>query len=245
VFDLSGKIALVTGASGGIGGAIARAIHAQGGSVALSGTRREALDSLAAELGERVAVCPADLRQTDAAEALVTAAEAALGPLSILVNNAGFTRDMLALRMQDADWQSVLDVDLSAPFRLIRSSLRGMLKRRAGRIINIASIVGVTGNAGQSNYAAAKAGMIGMTKSLAQEVGSRGVTVNVIAPGFVETAMTDVLKDEQKTALLGSIPLGRMGKPQDIAAAAVYLSSDEAAWVTGATLHVNGGMAMI
>ncbi len=245
MFDLSGKIALVTGASGGIGGAIARAIHAQGGSVALSGTRREALDSLAAELGERVAVCPADLRQTDAAEALVTAAEAALGPLSILVNNAGFTRDMLALRMQDADWQSVLDVDLSAPFRLIRSSLRGMLKRRAGRIINIASIVGVTGNAGQSNYAAAKAGMIGMTKSLAQEVGSRGVTVNVIAPGFVETAMTDVLKDEQKTALLGSIPLGRMGKPQDIAAAAVYLSSDEAAWVTGATLHVNGGMAMI
>lgn len=245
MFDLSGKIALVTGASGGIGGAIARAIHAQGGSVALSGTRREALDSLAAELGERVAVCPADLRQADAADALVTAAEAALGPLSILVNNAGFTRDMLALRMQDADWQSVLDVDLSAPFRLIRSSLRGMLKRRAGRIINIASIVGVTGNAGQSNYAAAKAGMIGMTKSLAQEVGSRGVTVNVIAPGFVETAMTDVLKDEQKTALLGSIPLGRMGKPQDIAAAAVYLSSEEAAWVTGATLHVNGGMAMI
>jgi 3-oxoacyl-[acyl-carrier protein] reductase len=245
VFDLSGKIALVTGASGGIGGAIARAIHAQGGWVALSGTRREALDSLAAELGERVAVCPADLRQADAADALVTAAEAALGPLSILVNNAGFTRDMLALRMQDADWQSVLDVDLSAPFRLIRSSLRGMLKRRAGRIINIASIVGVTGNAGQSNYAAAKAGMIGMTKSLAQEVGSRGVTVNVIAPGFVETAMTDVLKDEQKTALLGSIPLGRMGKPQDIAAAAVYLSSEEAAWVTGATLHVNGGMAMI
>ncbi len=245
MFDLSGKIALVTGASGGIGGAIARAIHAQGGWVALSGTRREALDSLAAELGERVAVCPADLRQADAADALVTAAEAALGPLSILVNNAGFTRDMLALRMQDADWQSVLDVDLSAPFRLIRSSLRGMLKRRAGRIINIASIVGVTGNAGQSNYAAAKAGMIGMTKSLAQEVGSRGVTVNVIAPGFVETAMTDVLKDEQKTALLGSIPLGRMGKPQDIAAAAVYLSSEEAAWVTGATLHVNGGMAMI
>lgn len=245
MFDLSGKTALVTGASGGIGGAIARAIHAQGGSVALSGRSRDALESLAAELGDRVAVCPADLREADAAEALVTAAEAALGPLSILVNNAGFTRDMLALRMQDADWQSVLDVDLSAPFRLIRATLRGMLKRRAGRIINIASIVGVTGNAGQSNYAAAKAGMIGMTKSLAQEVGSRGVTVNVIAPGFVQTAMTDVLKDEQKTALLGSIPLGRMGKPEDIAAAAVYLASEEAAWVTGATLHVNGGMAMI
>lgn len=245
MFDLSGKTALVTGASGGIGGAIARAIHARGGSVALSGRSRDALESLAAELGDRVAVCPADLREADAAEALVTAAEAALGPLSILVNNAGFTRDMLALRMQDADWQSVLDVDLSAPFRLIRATLRGMLKRRAGRIINIASIVGVTGNAGQSNYAAAKAGMIGMTKSLAQEVGSRGVTVNVIAPGFVQTAMTDVLKDEQKTALLGSIPLGRMGKPEDIAAAAVYLASEEAAWVTGATLHVNGGMAMI
>ncbi|MCB8879111.1 3-oxoacyl-[acyl-carrier-protein] reductase [Acidisoma cellulosilytica] len=245
MFDLSGKTALVTGASGGIGGAIARAIHAQGGSVALSGTRREALESLAAELGERVAVCPADLRQADAADALVTAAEGALGPLSILVNNAGFTRDMLALRMQDADWQSVLDVDLSAPFRLIRTTLRGMLKRRAGRIINIASIVGVTGNAGQANYSAAKAGMIGMTKSLAQEVGSRGVTVNVIAPGFVQTAMTDVLNDDQKSKLLGSIPLGRMGRPEDIAAAAVYLSSEEAAWVTGATLHVNGGMAMI
>lgn len=245
MFDLTGKTALVTGASGGIGGGIARALHAQGASIALSGTRREALETLAAELGERVAVCPADLRQAEAAEALVAAAEAALGPLAILVNNAGFTRDMLALRMADADWQSVLDVDLSAPFRLIRASLRGMLKRRAGRIINIASIVGVTGNAGQANYAAAKAGMIGMSKSLAQEVGSRGVTVNVIAPGFVQTAMTDVLKEEQKAALLGSIPLGRMGAPADIAAAAVYLASDEAGWVTGATLHVNGGMAMI
>jgi 3-oxoacyl-[acyl-carrier protein] reductase len=245
VFDLTGKTALVTGASGGIGGGIARALHARGAAVALSGTRREALEALATELGERTSVCPADLREAGAAEALVTAAEQALGPLAILVNNAGFTRDMLALRMQDADWQSVLDVDLSAPFRLIRASLRGMLKRRAGRIINIASIVGVTGNAGQANYSAAKAGMIGMSKSLAQEVGSRGVTVNVIAPGFIQTAMTDVLKDEQKAALLGSIPLGRMGRPEDIASAAVYLASDEAAWVTGATLHVNGGMAMI
>ena len=245
MFDLTGKTALVTGASGGIGGGIARALHARGAAVALSGTRREALEALATELGERTSVCPADLREAGAAEALVTAAEGALGPLAILVNNAGFTRDMLALRMQDADWQSVLDVDLSAPFRLIRASLRGMLKRRAGRIINIASIVGVTGNAGQANYSAAKAGMIGMSKSLAQEVGSRGVTVNVIAPGFIQTAMTDVLKDEQKAALLGSIPLGRMGRPEDIASAAVYLASDEAAWVTGATLHVNGGMAMI
>jgi 3-oxoacyl-[acyl-carrier protein] reductase len=245
VFDLSGKTALVTGASGGIGSAIARAIHAQGGAVALSGTRQSALDALAAELGERVAVCPADLREAGSAEALIAAAEAALGPLAILVNNAGLTRDMLALRMADADWQGVLDVDLSAPFRLIRAALRGMLKRRAGRIINIASIVGVTGNAGQSNYAAAKAGLIGMTKSLAQEVGSRGVTVNVIAPGFVETAMTDGLAEAQKTKLLDAIPLGRMGQPEDIAAAAVYLAADEAAWVTGATLHVNGGMAML
>ncbi|WP_284946218.1 3-oxoacyl-[acyl-carrier-protein] reductase [Acidisoma cladoniae] len=244
MFDLSGKVALVTGASGGIGGAIARAIHAQGGAVALSGTRRDALEALATELGERVAICPADLREPAAADALIAATEAALGPLSILVNNAGYTRDMLAMRMTDDDWQGVIDVDLSAPFRLIRASLRGMLKRRAGRIINIASIVGVTGNAGQANYSAAKAGLIGMSKSLAQEVGSRGVTVNVIAPGFVQTAMTEGLPEQHKAKLLGAIPLGRMGKPEDIAAAAVYLAADESAWVTGATLHVNGGMAM-
>jgi 3-oxoacyl-[acyl-carrier protein] reductase len=244
MFDLTGKTALVTGASGGIGGAIARAIHAQGAAVALSGTRREALEALAAELGERVAVCPADLRDSGAADTLVTAAEAALGPLAILVNNAGYTRDMLALRMTDADWQGVIDVDLSAPFRLIRASLRGMLKRRAGRIINIASIVGVTGNAGQANYSAAKAGLIGMSKSLAQEVGSRGVTVNVIAPGFVQTAMTEGLPEPHRAKLLEAIPLGRMGQPADIAAAAVYLAAEESGWVTGATLHVNGGMAM-
>ncbi len=220
-------------------------IHAQGGAIALSGTRREALEALAAELGARVAVCPADLREAGAADGLIAATEAALGPLSILVNNAGFTRDMLALRMQDADWQSVLDVDLSAPFRLIRAALRGMLKRRAGRIINIASIVGVTGNAGQANYAAAKAGIIGMTKSLAQEVGSRGVTVNVIAPGFVQTAMTDVLNDDQKIEAARApfrsaawAGLRISPPPPSI------LSSEEAAWVTGATLHVNGGMAM-
>jgi len=245
MFRLDDRVALVTGASGGIGAAIARTLHRQGAFVVLSGTRRPALEALAAELGERVAVCPADLREPGSAEALIAAAEAAAGPISILVNNAGFTRDMLALRMADADWQGVLDVDLSAPFRLIRAALRGMLKRRAGRIINIASIVGVTGNAGQSNYAAAKAGLIGMSKSLAQEVGSRGVTVNVIAPGFVQTAMTDGLAETQKTKLLDAIPLGRMGRPEDIAAAAVYLAADEAAWVTGATLHVNGGMAML
>lgn len=242
---MDGKAALVTGASGGIGAAIARALHAQGASVALSGTRREALDALAGELGERAFVCPADLREPEAADALVAAAESAAGPLAVLVNNAGLTRDMLALRMKDADWQAVLDVDLSAPFRLARAVLRGMLKRRAGRIIQISSVVGATGNAGQANYAAAKAGLVGMSKALAQEVGSRGVTVNVVAPGFIETPMTDVLTEAQRTKLVDSIPLGRMGQPGDVASAVVYLASDEAAWVTGATLHVNGGMAMI
>jgi len=220
-------------------------LHRQGASVVLSGTRTEALEALAAELGGRVAVCAADLREAEATEALVAAAEAALGPLHILVNNAGFTRDGLALRMKDADWQSVLDVDLTAPFRLIRAALRGMVRRRAGRIIGIASIVGATGNAGQANYAAAKAGLVGMTKALAQEVGARGVTVNIVAPGFVETAMTDALPQGQREALASRIPLGRLGQPGDIAAAVAYLASDEAGWVTGATLHVNGGMAMI
>ncbi len=244
MFRLAGKAALVTGASGGIGAAIARALHAQGASVALSGTRRDALDALAAELGERAHVCPADLRDAAEPDQLIEAAEAAAGPLHILVNNAGMTRDMLAMRMRDADWQAVLDVDLSAPFRLARATLRGMVRRRAGRIVNISSIVGVTGNAGQSNYAAAKAGLIGMTKALAQEVASRGITVNAVAPGFIVTAMTESLTEAQRAKLSDSIPLGRLGQPDDVAAAVVYLVSDEAGWVTGATLHVNGGMAM-
>ena len=245
MFRLDGKAALVTGASGGIGGAIARALHGQGAKIVLSGTRREQLDALAAELGDNAFVCPADLREPAAANALVEAAEKAAGPLHILVNNAGLTRDMLALRMTDADWQTVLDVDLNAPFRLSRAVLRGMLRRRAGRIINISSIVGATGNAGQANYAAAKAGLVAMSKSLAQEVGSRGITVNVVAPGFVVTPMTDALNDAQKAKLGEQIPLGRLGQPEDIAGAVVYLASDAAAWVTGATLHVNGGMAML
>ncbi|HET6606005.1 MAG TPA: 3-oxoacyl-[acyl-carrier-protein] reductase [Rhodopila sp.] len=244
MFRLDGKPALVTGASGGIGAAIARALHAQGAIVALSGTRRDALEALAADLGERAHVCPADLRDASEPDSLIETAEQVAGPLHILVNNAGMTRDTLALRMSDQDWQAVLDVDLSAPFRLTRAALRGMLRRRAGRVINIGSIVGTTGNAGQANYAAAKAGLVGMTKALAQEVASRGVTINAVAPGFVVTAMTNVLAEAQKTKLTDSIPLKRLGQPEDIAGAVVYLASDEASWVTGATLHVNGGMAM-
>jgi 3-oxoacyl-[acyl-carrier protein] reductase len=245
MFRLDGKTALVTGASGGIGAAIARTLHAQGASVVLSGTREAVLQELATALGERAFVCAADLAVPDAADALVAAAESAAGPLAILVNNAGMTRDMLALRMRDEDWQAVLDVDLSAPFRLARAALRGMLRRRSGRIIAISSIVGATGNAGQANYAAAKAGLVGMSKALAREVAPRGVTVNVVAPGFVETPMTDQLGESQRAKMMEAIPLGRMGQPGDVAAAVAYLASDEAAWVTGATLHVNGGMAMI
>jgi 3-oxoacyl-[acyl-carrier protein] reductase len=245
MFRLDGKAALVTGASGGIGAGIARALHTQGASVVLSGTRRDALEALAGELRERAHVCPADLIDPAAADRLIEAAEAAAGPLAILVNNAGLTRDRLALRITDEDWDLVLGVDLAAPFRLARAALRGMLRRRAGRIINIGSIVGQTGNAGQANYAAAKAGLIGLTKALAQEVAPRGITVNAVAPGFIVTPMTDALGEAQRAKLTSVIPLGRLGQPVDVAAAATFLASDEAGWITGATLHVNGGMAMI
>lgn len=245
MFSLEGKVALVTGATGGIGAATARALHQAGATVAITGRRAAELEALAAELGSRVIIAPADLADPAAPAALVEKVEGEGGSLDVLVNNAGFTRDMLALRMGDADWQAVLDVDLTAPFRLARAALRGMMKKRWGRIVSIASIVGVTGNAGQANYAAAKAGLIGLSKSLAQEVATRGVTVNVVAPGFVKTAMTDALNEAQKTALLSRIPAARMGTPEDIAGAVVYLASPAAAWVTGQTLHVNGGMAMI
>jgi len=245
MFDLSGKGALITGASGGIGGAIARALHARGAAVALSGTRREALDALASELGERVHVLPCDLSDPEATAALPREAETALGALDILVNNAGLTRDNLAMRMKDEEWDQVLAVNLSAGFRLARASLRGMMKRRWGRIVGITSIVGVTGNPGQANYAASKAGMIGLSKALAREVASRGITVNCVAPGFIETAMTGALGEAQQEKILESVPQGRLGSPEDIAAAVVYLASQEAAYVTGQTLHVNGGMAMI
>ena len=245
MFRLDGRTALVTGATGGIGAAIARALHAQGAQVALTGRRAAELEALAAALGERTLVAAADLADPEAPAKLVEAVEGKFGGLDILVNNAGFTRDMLALRMGDADWNAVLEVDLTAPFRLARAALRGMMKKRHGRIISIASIVGVTGNAGQANYAAAKAGLIGMSKSLAQEVATRGVTVNVVAPGFVQTAMTDALPEAARTALLARIPTQKMGTPDDVAGAVAYLASNEAGWVTGQTLHVNGGMAMI
>ncbi len=245
MFDLSGKTALVTGASGGIGAAIARRLHAQGAAVALSGTRTEAIETLAGELGERVAVTPCRLDDAEATAALPGAVEKALGGLDILVNNAGLTRDQLALRMKDEDWQTVLEVNLTAAFRLSRAALRGMMKRRWGRIVSITSVVGVTGNPGQANYAASKAGLIGMSKSLAAEVAARGVTVNCVAPGFIATAMTDALTDEQKERILAAVPAASLGSPDDVAAAVVYLASVEAGYVTGQTLHVNGGMAMI
>lgn len=245
MFDLTGKCALVTGASGGIGGAIAKSLHESGATVALSGTRVDALTAVADQLGDRVHVTPADLGSPEGADALIKDASAAMGGVDILVNNAGLTRDQLAMRMKDEDWQTVLDVNLTAAFRLSRACLRGMMKARFGRIIGITSVVGVTGNAGQTNYAASKAGMIGMSKSLAQEVASRGITVNCVAPGFIETAMTDVLSDDLKTNLLAGIPAGRLGHVDDIASACVYLASDEASYMTGQTLHVNGGMAML
>ncbi len=245
MFELNGLTALVTGATGGLGGAMARALHAQGATVAISGTRREALEALAAELGERVHVVPCNLADKAEVEALVPAAEAAMGQLDILVNNAGVTKDGLFMRMKDEDWDAVLAINLTSAFRLSRAALKGMMKRRFGRIIGITSIVGVTGNPGQGNYAASKAGMIGMSKSLAAEVATRNITVNCIAPGFIASPMTDALNDKQKEAILGTIPAAKLGSGEDIAAALVYLASREAAYVTGQTLHVNGGMAMI
>src|SRR5438270_2986380 len=245
MFDLTGQAVLVTGASGGIGGAIARALHRHGATVALAGTRTAALEALAQQLGGRTHVLTADLADPDAVERLARDAEAAMGKLDILVNNAGITRDNLALRMKDEDWQAVLDVNLTAAFRLTRAALRGMVRRRHGRIISITSVVGVTGNPGQANYAAAKAALIGMTKSIAAEVATRGITVNCIAPGMIATAMTERLTDEQRARMMALIPIGRFGAAPEIAAAAVYLASAEAAYVTGQTLHVNGGMAMI
>ncbi len=245
MFDLGGKTALVTGASGGIGSAIARALHGQGAHVALSGTRTAALEELAKSLGDRVYVLPCDLSDPAATDSLVGRAEEAMGHLDVLVNNAGLTRDGLAMRMRDEDWQKVIDVNLTAGFRLARAALRNMVRRRWGRIIAITSIVGATGNPGQTNYAASKAGMVGMTKALAAEVSGRGVTANCVAPGFIETAMTDVLKEEQRQALIGRIPSGRLGSPDDVAACVAFLASEEAGYVTGQTLHVNGGMAML
>jgi 3-oxoacyl-[acyl-carrier protein] reductase len=245
MFDLTGKNVLVTGASGGIGGEIAKSLHAAGATVGLSGTRVEPLEALAAELGERAHVLPCNLSDAEAVDALPKQAAEAMGSVDILVNNAGITRDNLFMRMSDEEWAQVLEVNLTSTFRLCRGVLRGMMKARWGRIINISSIVGATGNPGQGNYAAAKAGMVGMSKSLAYEVAARGITVNAIAPGFIATAMTDKLNDKQKEGILAQIPAGRMGNPEEIAAATLYLASNEAGYVTGTTLHVNGGMAML
>ena len=244
MFALNGRKALVTGATGGIGGAVSRALHAQGATVTLSGTRRDALDVLASDLGERVHTVEANLSDKDSVEALVPVAEAAMGGLDILVNNAGITRDNLFLRMKDEEWEAVLSVNLTAAFRLSRAAVKGMMRHRHGRIVNIGSVVGSTGNPGQGNYAAAKAGLIGLSKALAAEVASRNITVNVVAPGFIASPMTDTLNEKQREAILTTVPAGRLGNGAEIGAAVVYLASDEAAYVTGHTLHVNGGMAM-
>jgi len=245
MFDLTGRKALVTGATGGLGGAIARTLHVQGASVAISGTRIEALEALAAELGERVFVAPCNLSDKDSVEALVPAAEEKLGGLDILVNNAGITRDNLFMRLKDEDWDSVLAVNLTAAFRLSRAAVKSMMRKRYGRIVSIGSVVGTTGNPGQGNYAAAKAGLIGMSKALAAEVASRNITVNVVAPGFIESPMTDALNDKQRESILADVPMGRLGAGKDIAAAVAFLASEEGGYVTGQTLHVNGGMARI
>lgn len=245
MFDLSGKNALVTGATGGIGAEIVRALHGAGATVTISGTRAEKLQELASELGGRVHVVPANLAERDSVDALAKAATEAMGSVDILVNNAGITKDNLAMRMKDDEWDTVLQVNLESAFRLMKGVMRGMMKVRWGRMVNITSVVGVTGNPGQANYAASKAGMIGMSKSMAQEVASRGITVNCVAPGFIATPMTDALTDDQKEAITKGVPSGTLGSPEDIAAAVLYLASPEAQYVTGQTLHVNGGLAMI
>ncbi|MGE0736497.1 MAG: 3-oxoacyl-[acyl-carrier-protein] reductase [Alphaproteobacteria bacterium] len=245
MFALTGKTALVTGASGGIGAAIAKTLHAQGATVALSGTRVDALEQVRAALGDRAHILPCNLSDSAATDALVGQAEKAMGKVDILVNNAGLTRDMLSMRLKDADWQQVIDVNLTATFRLARAALKDMMRRRWGRIVNITSIVGVTGNPGQANYAASKAGIIGMTKSMAAEVASRNITINCVAPGFIKTAMTDALTEQQHKAILERVPSGRLGTAEDVAAGVAFLASEEAAYITGQTLHINGGMAMI